>query len=256
MQIRWYGTATINIIHDEGSIVFDPFIARNPRLDCGTAEELAGLGDIFITHGHLDHAFDVPLISTMGKRQVFCAPETAAILNTEGTADESMVTIKSGDVLKNGPFTIKVLTSQHCQPDPLMRVKTFTSPRILIYPRALVTLLKGHMKFKMGSVFAYQIEAEGKTILHLGSLNLADDEVYPEGIDVLTLPFQGRSDLDVYALQFVQKIKPHILFLHHFDNTFPPISNHIDCSEFVKSVQSMFPEMNIIIPSYREKYLI
>ena len=256
MKIRWYGTATVNFIHDNGSILLDPFIARNPRLDCGSAKGLAGLGDIFITHGHLDHASDVPLISAMGNRRVFCSPETAKILSAEGIATELIVAVKPGDVIKNGPFTIKVLASQHCQSDPILIIKTLTSPRMLKHSKAVLPMIKEHLKFKMGNVLAYQIQAGDKTILHLGSLNLSNDEVYPEKVDVLTLPFQGRADVSVYALQLVQRIKPQALFLHHFDNTFPPISNNINYREFVKSVQQLFPDMNIIIPNYREPHLV
>jgi L-ascorbate metabolism protein UlaG (beta-lactamase superfamily) len=256
MKMRWYGTATVNIIHDGGSILFDPFIARNPRLDCGMAEELAGLGDIFITHGHLDHASDVPLISGMGNRRVFCSQETAKILSTEGVANKLIVVVKPGDVIKSEPFTIKVLASQHCQSDPILIIKTLTSPRMMKHYNVVLPMLKEHLKFKMGNVLAYQIEAEGKTILHLGSLNLSNEEIYPEKVDVLTIPFQGRADLSVYALQFVQRIKPKALFLHHFDDTFPPVSNHIDCQGFVKSIQNLFPDMNIIIPVYRKPYSV
>lgn len=256
MKIRWYGTAAVNIVHDEGSILFDPFLVRNPQLDCGTAKELAGLGDIFITHGHLDHVSDVPLISGMGNRRVFCSRETAKILCTEGVVDELIVAVKPGDVIKSGPFTIKILASQHCQSDPLLIVKTFTSPRMLKHSQAILPLIKEHVKFKMGNVLAYQIEAEGKTILHLGSLNLSSEEIYPEKVDMLTLPFQGRADLNVYALQFVQRIKPKALFLHHFDDTFPPVSNNIDYRAFVKSVQNLYPNINIIIPVYREPYTV
>jgi len=256
MKMRWYGTATINIIHNDGDILFDPFIARNPWLDCGTAEELTGLGDIFITHGHLDHVSDVPLISAMGTRRVFCSPETAEILSEEGASTELIVAVKPGDVIKNGPFKIKVLASQHCQSDPILIIKTLTSPRMLKHYNVVLPMIKEHLKFKMGNVLAYQIEAEGKTILHLGSLNLSNEEIYPEKIDVLTLPFQGRADVSLYALQFVKRIKPRALFLHHFDNTFPPISNNIDYREFVKSVQHLFPDMNIIIPVYRKQYSV
>jgi L-ascorbate metabolism protein UlaG (beta-lactamase superfamily) len=256
MEIRWYGTATVNFIHDNSAILFDPFIARNPRLDCGTAQELASLGDIFITHGHLDHASDVAMISALGNRRVFCSPETAKILSTEGTATELIVAVKPGDVIKNGPFTIKVLASQHCQTDPLLIIKTLASPRMLKHSKAVLPMIKEHSKFKMGNVLAYLIEVEGKTILHLGSLNLSNDEVYPEKVDVLTIPFQGRTDISVYALQFVQRIRPRAVFLHHFDNTFPPISNHIDCREFVKLAQHLFPDLITIIPVYRKPYLI
>lgn len=217
---------------------------------------MAKTGDIFLTHGHFDHAMDVPLLLSLGKSKVFCSRETVKVLKAEGVAKERLNVVEPGDVIESGPFSIRVLAGEHSQPDMLLKLKTFMSPLMLLNWRTFITLYKAHRKYKVGTVLVYQIEAGSKSILHMGSLNLSADEVYPEEVDLLTIPFQGRSDLNVYALQFVNRIKPKALLLHHFDNTFPPISRYIDAKPFVRSVQDLFPETAVIIPEYRRKYLV
>ncbi len=60
MEIIWFGTATLSISSGGESILFDPFLPLNAELPAPSIEELAALGDIFITHGHFDHLMHVP----------------------------------------------------------------------------------------------------------------------------------------------------------------------------------------------------
>ena len=72
----------------------------------------------------------------------------------------------------------------------------------------------------------------------------------PQGASVLCVPFQGRSDLPTFTLPFIEKLKPHSIFLHHFDDTFPPISSQVDCAPFAALVRRLYPEMTVIIPEF------
>lgn len=106
----------------------------------------------------------------------------------------------------------------------------------------------------MGEVLVYEIMAKGRKVLHMGSLNMDASEDYPQGVAVMTVPFQGRSDLSGYALQFVRRVKPACLYLHHFDDTFPPISRTVDTRRFVENIRRDFPEMKVVIPRYGEEF--
>ncbi len=96
------------------------------------------------------------------------------------------------------------------------------NPRVLIYFGNLRKILRESGRYPEGQTLIFHVEAEGKKILHMGSLNMDETENYPDDIDVLTVPFQGRSDLDEYSLQFVQRLKPKSVYLYHFDDSFPP----------------------------------
>lgn len=74
------------------------------------------------------------------------------------------------------------------------------------------------------------------------------EELYPGEVDLMTIPFQGRSDIDDYAMQFVRMIKPKALYLHHFDDSFPPVSSTVQTRRFSEAVKKDFPEINVIVP--------
>jgi hypothetical protein len=92
--------------------------------------------------------------------------------------------------------------------------------------------------------------------LHLGSLNLAEKEIYPQGVDILALPYQGRSDLETYALSIVAKIQQKTIYLHHFDDSFPPLTGTIKTGTFRQKLAGYFPEIKLIVPERgREKII-
>ena len=49
---------------------------------------------------------------------------------------------------------------------------------------------------------------------------------------MLILPFQGRSDLEKCGLSIVRRVKPQKVFLDHYDDSFPPISDEISTEKF------------------------
>jgi L-ascorbate metabolism protein UlaG (beta-lactamase superfamily) len=256
MKISWFGTATISISHDESSILFDPFIPMNGLLPLPSISELASLGDIFVTHGHFDHLMYVAQVIRSGSARVYCSESAADKLLQEGLPQNRITTLMPGDSIKNGPFTIRVFRGAHIRFDPALIIKTLFSRRTCAHFKQFWALVRLAKRYPQGEVLVYEIEAGGKKVLHMGSLNLDPTETYPTGSDLLTLPFQGRSDLNTYALKFIDKLKPKALFLHHFDDSFPPVSSTINTSSFIRSAASAYPDLPVIVPEYKEVIVI
>ncbi len=252
MKIVWFGTATISISHEEGSILFDPFIPMNGLRPLTSISELAALGDIFVTHGHFDHLMLVAQVIQSGSSRVYCSKTAAAKLLSEGLPQNRIITIMPGDTINKGPLTIKVFSGAHIRFDLPLITKTLFSRRTCAHFTQFRTVSRLAKLYPQGEVIIYEIEAGGKKVLHMGSLNLDPAEIYPTGSDLLTLPFQGRSDLNTYALKFIDKLKPKALYLHHFDDSFPPVSNTINTSSFIRNVAAAHPGLPVLVPNYRE----
>ena len=62
MYLIWHGTASIEIGHSGGRLLFDPFVPLSGSPVPVTIEEFDGFTDILVTHGHLDHIADIPQI--------------------------------------------------------------------------------------------------------------------------------------------------------------------------------------------------
>lgn len=250
MEIKWFGTAGISISEDNKSILFDPFISMNPGLKLFSAGELASAGDILITHGHFDHLINVPEVVERGQAPVYCSRSAAVTLKRDGVDEQRIITVSPGDRFEIGPFSIRVLKGKHIIFDRKLLLRTFFNPRMLFYFGNLRKIFRETGRYPEGEVLVYEIEVKGKKILHMGSLNMDDKEIYPQSVDIMTIPFQGRSDLDHYALQSVDRVKPKNIYLHHFDDSFPPISSRVNTSRFCQSVKNIFPGTEVIVPGH------
>ena len=106
-----------------------------------------------------------------------------------------------------------------------------------------------HPRFpEKGETAAYQIEAEGKRILLLGSMELDPDTVYPENADLLILPYQGKENMAEAAMEIVERLKPARILLDHFDDAFPPVSEEVDTRPFKKAMDERHPEIKVVKP--------
>lgn len=248
MEVKWYGTAALTFSAGGKTILFDPFLPMNRNLPQPDLSELADCGDIFITHGHFDHLIDVPKVVASGGGPVFCSKTAAETLTREGVKEADIIVVKPGDLIERGPFRIAVYRGKHIRFDSKLIMKTLFNRRLVSYRQNLKLMLKESRRYPAGEVLVYLIEVEGKSILHLGSLNLDENERYPDKVDVLTVPYQGRSDLPSYALKFIRRLQPETVYLHHFDNSFPPVSSPVDVQPLINSVSKVFPGIRVIRP--------
>jgi L-ascorbate metabolism protein UlaG (beta-lactamase superfamily) len=248
MKVKWLGTAAISYTQNDNTIIFDPFRGLNKKLGRVTPDELAVYGNIFITHGHFDHLLDVPAILAVGKAIVYCSKIAAQNLIDCGVQSGRIHIVAPGETITEGPFSIRVLAGKHIIFDLKLLLKTFFNIRIIRYFGNFLVMLKLARQFKEGQTLVYEIKVDGKRLLHLGSLNLAEQESYLPGADILFLPYQGRSDLETYARNIVAKIKPKSIYLHHFDDSFPPLSSSVKTDKFIFVLAHYFPEIKIIVP--------
>lgn len=250
MEIKWYGTATVSFSEEGRSVLFDPFLPMNRMLRTFSVEELASAENIMITHGHFDHLIDVPEIMKKSGAIIYCSEEVARTLRRDGVKEDRISPIGPGDQIEIGPFKICVLKGKHIVFDRKLVYKTFLNPRILIHFGNLRKMLREMDRYPEGRVLVYEVCVKGKKILHMGSLNMDQEELYPGEVDLMTIPFQGRSDIDDYAMQFVRMIKPKALYLHHFDDSFPPVSSTVDTRRFREAVKATFPDIAVIVPGH------
>lgn len=253
MRVKWFGTASVMFKHEGIPILFDPFF---PMVKGGQApfrDEYYEVDDILITHGHFDHLQDVPSILARGNATVYCSEVAANSLIREGVEPGRIKVISPGDHLEIGPFQIRVLKGKHVKFNLWLMCQTVFSVRTIKNFSSFVKLLGLMRKLPEGQSLTYEIKAGDKTILHMGSLNMDETEEYPERVDIMTIPFQGRSDLDTYSVPFIHMIKPQTVYFHHFDDTFPPLTRCQDVYGFGQQMKKKFPGIVAVIPSPGEE---
>ena len=251
MKIKWYGTATIALEQNGTQLLFDPFLPRSNKVFMPPINELSAMENIFVTHGHLDHIVDIPAIVKHGngKASIYCTEKPCKALMSKGLEGKHIQKISPGDDLSLGPFKLHVLKGKHIVFDNGLVIKTFLCPRVLFHWNSLRHMLKENkICIEAGETVVYDICAAEKRILLMGSLNLDDETDYPTGADLLIMPFQGRSDINKYAIQFIDRLKPKKVLLDHFDDTFPPFSSAVNTSLFVSLMGQKYPGIQVIVP--------
>ena len=231
MHLIWHGTASVEVVCSSGRMLFDPFVPlKGSTSDVGIGD-FDGIPFIFVTHGHIDHIVSIPeIVRRNPSVAVYCTRTPFRTLAGKGVPEENLRQIEYGQVLRVGGFTIEVFHSRHAvlpKPGLPYAVSMLRSP----YRGNLPYILREHLRCRENgeSVF-YQVEADGRSLSLMGSLNLREDTGYPVGADLLVLPYNGWEDNYPPAVRAIERLSPKRVVLDHYDDTFPPVTQPVDLS--------------------------
>ena len=235
MEIVWHGTASVELRTKEGKILFDPFVPlKGSPVDIGV-EEFDGFDEIFITHGHLDHIASLPSVYKRNPNiRIRCTKTPYRTLRRKGIPKENLVLINFGDEISVFDFKIRILHGKHAR---LPRLTAKLLAELLSTPSKenLPYLLHEHTLCKeRGETVFYDIEAEGKRISLIGSLNSRNDTEYPTESDLLVLPYNGWTDNFPPASSVIERLRPKRVLLDHYDVTFPPATREINLAPILE----------------------
>lgn len=237
MKLTWHGTASLTVSCGAGRLLIDPFFPLRGSETRVAPAAYEGFRHILVTHGHFDHILDLPRIASRTGAVIHCTGTPMATLLKKGVPRAQLRPFSPGDRLELEGFRVTALQGRHVRYDRALLRRTFLSPRMLRYignlPRIAV---QNRVCAENGETVAFLIEAEGKRALVLGSLGLDLATDYPVGVDLLALPYQGTSDLLTPALAIIDRLRPRAVMPDHWDDAFPPVSNHIGTGELARAL--------------------
>ena len=231
MEVLWHGTAAVEIRCAAGRILFDPFV---PLPGAGTdarptLRDYEGFTDIFVTHGHFDHITNLPEIAARSPGvRIHGTAAPCASLRRRGVPAEDLDRIEPGQTIRVNGFAVAAFAGRHAE---LPRATLRRLGNILRSPCRgnLPLILREHLRSpEKGETLIYRIEADGRSIVLLGSLNLRDNVEYGVGADLLVLPYNGWEDNLPPALRVIERLRPRRVLLDHYDDSFPPLTTPLD----------------------------
>lgn len=257
IEFRWLGTAGFSIRIRSTHVLIDPYISRDqntlPRQEF-EPEDFRDATHIFISHGHFDHAIDVPQIAKVSNASVFCSHKTAKYLVSEGVPIERINPLSGRERLSIGDGTgVDVARCRHIVFDPLLVYRTLLRLR---KARKTGEAL-AHLRMGAGTVLIYTFVVSGLKFTHMGSLGLKPEKIPAAGLlppDILFIPVQGHSRIRTLAAQFAAALKPEAVVPHHHDNSFPPMSQEIYLEPFRRMLKDLLPECAYYEPKLNEGF--
>lgn len=255
IKFVWFGTATVLLDVDGEKLLFDPYFRINKKLEPTALEEFCHADYILNTHPHFDHLCDWPKILPHTDAKLI-APPTALLRLEAQDVDvaKRMEIVCPHDTLNLKNCQIKVHRTRHVKNNAGIILKTAFRILFKAKIKSAIKILSIHKNFKMGGdIVAYEINCQQKTILLFGSAGFDESTKLPKKVDVLIWPFQGRTGMTKYSLPIIEKINPKKIVLDHFDDAFPPITGKVDTRKFVKFLKTKHPEIEVIVPKFKQQ---
>ena len=258
MELTWWGTAGFQIKTAKHVFLIDPYLSRNAAArpnQTRVPADIARADQIFVSHGHFDHIFDIPEIAAQTECKVYCCPVAAKTLKQKGLKSDQIQEIPEDNytVAFEGNRA-RAFFSQHVKFDRWLLIKTLGRINLRL-PRYL-PLMK---EYPVGQVLSWQFEIDGQVLQHFGSGGSTPEELERlsrQKIDILFVPLQGHTRICDIALRYVQALKPRMVIPHHQDDFFPPISTYVDIRPFIKGVTRTCPNTTIRIMQINETITI
>ena len=249
MQLIWHGTASVEAVCEKGRILFDPFVPLKGSDVDVRIEEFDGFSDIFVTHGHIDHITDLPEVVRRNPDVVIhCTATPYRTLQKKGVPARNLSILRFGEVYRVNGFTVRTKHGRHAilpSVSPKMIAGWFTSHARGNIPHILKEFIACP---EAGETVFYQIEADGKKVGLMGSMNLRPSVKYPHGLDLLVLPYNGWVDNFPPAVRIIEKLAPKKVLLDHYDDTFPPLTTPLDLSPILKRFPKLVTPMELRKP--------
>ena len=260
MKLTWLGCASYKIECGDLALWTDPFVTMASKADHITSEEtFADAYEILLSHGHFDHAMNVPDYAAKREVRVHCTVTPCKTLLHRGVPEAYLNCCAPGDEFDIGDAHIRVFQGRHNVPDWRMAVGAVW--RSIASLHGVVNILKiGHVHRafpEAGETVLFEINCDGERILSMGSPGLPFDEpgmALPEpGMDLLILPYQGLVNPAPLALKIVETLRPKAVILSHHDNAIPPLTaKKVNLSPFIKGMHQQFPEIVVYNPRFGE----
>ena len=184
--------------------LIDRWTREHPRIDA-----------VLVTHGHVDHLFDVPPIVRATGAKLIASATSVLIAQSAGVPPSQTRSVRAGATISVKGATIRVLPAAH---DRVFGVTPFKGPARHLPPRKI-----DH--WVLGDPLAFLIEIGGKRIfINSGGRGDTRLALNAAPVDLAIVGVASPDAIDAFSPTIAQ-LRPRYILPSHQDDFFRPLRN-------------------------------
>ncbi len=265
--LTWHGAANYHIRYRDLKTVIDPLYSRlpgdRPHLPV-SREDLDRIDFLLLTHGHLDHSWDVPYLANRHHPEIYapanCLRDVQREARRSGTECDAKA-CHALDQVKGRTFEIADIQVTPYQIgteeiDFWFIRSMFVRPWLHRKPAAIPTGIRWLSHHVFGSCFAFHFHfpPQDSTMLYFGNLTGQVEELAGiERVDVLAIPYCPANNKWLPQSQFlIERFQPGVTLVHHFDNFMNPftLSKYMNLDGYRSSLQESCPDAKLYFSKF------
>jgi L-ascorbate metabolism protein UlaG (beta-lactamase superfamily) len=242
-QVRWLGAAGFELCLEQLDACIDPFQVpgRGRALFADLSRRRPDV--VFVTHGHLDHARDVPALVRGRGTAVYASARVCELLHDLGTPARQLHPLAGGRTVSFGGVSVLAVPARHALFDPRLVLRAL--PRV---GRQTIRMLRTFGAYPCGDVLGYRFRGPGGTFVHFGTAGWYRAEMTRLHPEVALLPMQGHTRIYDRVTCAAEWLAPRRVIIHHHDDCCPPLTEAIDTAPFVELMRRQLPDVDVVVP--------
>jgi len=267
VTLRWHGAAHYQITYKNLKTVIDPLYNRppgdKPHLEL-SRDHLGRIDYLLLTHGHLDHSWDVPYLAAKHNPEVYAPEECLRDVRREAKrsgAGHDTHSCHSLDEIKGTTFGIADIEVTPYQIgteeiDFWFLRSMFLRPWLHWRPAAIPTGIKWLTHHVFGNCFAFHFRfpQQGRTMLYFGNLTAQVEETRGiDSVDILAIPYCPANKKWLPQSQYlIERFRPGVTMVHHFDNFMNPftLSKYMNLESYREALREKCPDAKLYFSKF------